>query len=141
MADAHSHIKQGEHNRNLAVKLGDGDYRDWTVTTAFYAALNFLEAGLLKKGKGEHTETLHERMRQELGAELREKSVHALRDRLVDTYFPKIRGKLGQLRHMSEAVRYLEKTGGKQGNEFITVKTAEKALADLGEIETETKKT
>lgn len=140
MAVIKIHEKQAEHNRDLALKLGKGTFRDWTIVCAFYSALNFLEAGLLKKGKGDHTDTMFERARQELGVQLKEKSVHSFRDKLVEINFPELRGKLAQLRHMSEAVRYLEKTSNKCANEFITENNAEQAIADLKEIEDEVKK-
>ncbi|MBI2613980.1 MAG: hypothetical protein HYW62_04385 [Candidatus Levybacteria bacterium] len=140
MSDVKIHIEQAKHNKELALNLGKGDFRDWTIICAFYAALNFFEAGLLKKGNGDHTETLFDKLRQELGSQLREKSVHALRDRLADSNFPKLRGKLSQLRHMSEAVRYLEKTGNKCGNKFITEGNAGQAISDLSDIEDEIKK-
>jgi len=52
MPDAHSHLRQAQHNRSLIEALDPAGTRflDWVVTVAFYVALHRLEAWFADKG-------------------------------------------------------------------------------------------
>jgi hypothetical protein len=40
------HLKQAQHNEQLADALSKGAYIDWAVTVLFYAALHYVDAVL-----------------------------------------------------------------------------------------------
>ena len=48
LSDRIAHIRQAQHNEELAKKLVEDGYqfKDWAVTAAFYAALHYFEARL-----------------------------------------------------------------------------------------------
>lgn len=57
MASEADHIAQAEHNEALAQELSnDLTYKDWLITVAFYAAIHYVEASLVRDSIG-HSET------------------------------------------------------------------------------------
>ena len=61
MPEAHSHLRQTRHNRELILALDPAStpFLDWVVTVAFYAALHRVEAWFA--GKGLHFESHDQR--------------------------------------------------------------------------------
>jgi hypothetical protein len=50
MAAEKQHLQEARHNESLARHLAeDMTYRDWVITTAFYAALHYVEANFAKR--------------------------------------------------------------------------------------------
>ncbi len=138
MADQNIHLKQAEHNRKIAKKLAKDKIRDWSVTSAFYSALHYIEASFISNPKVGHTEAKFNSLKLSLPEETKNKSLHAFRDLLIKQSFPKIRLSFAQLRHMSESARYIEKSNNKSGFDFITDENTKKALCDLDNIKSET---
>ena len=140
MADQNIHLKQAEHNQKVAKKLAKDNVRDWSVTCAFYAALHYFEASFIGNSKVGHTEAKYNSLSLSMPDAIKGKSLHSFRDLLVSQSFPKVRAKFVHLRNMSEAARYLEKSNNKCGYDFISEENAKKALQDLEEIKSETKR-
>lgn len=140
MSIASVHIDQAKHNQKAAKKLSDINFFDWAITAAFYSALHFLEAAFIKDPKLGHSEGKFNSLKINESDLVKGKSLHAFREMLISNKFPKdnIKTKFAQLRTMSEACRYIEKSGGKMGNSFISPKDVAKGLEDLGKIESAT---
>ena len=112
MADLVSHIKQSKHNISCAkYLLNSANSRDWAITICFYAAVHFVEAGLIAVTGGTSRNL-------SLGIE---GAPHTIRQNLVKKVFGNdCYIKYRHLREASNEVRYLEGT-----NSFTTDHPAE----------------
>ncbi len=98
MANLPDHVAQAKHNLACAAKfLQDGTCNDWAITSAFYSALHFAEAGFAFT-EIEHTESSCPR----------DEDRHSYRERMVRKKFgePCWRS-YHKLRNASFNVRYL----------------------------------
>lgn len=96
MASRDLHLKQAEHNRDLALELGRQDpmlYKDWAVVCGFYSAVHYVEALLTGKAEGHSDGQAHP---------------HEFRKDCVDSYYsnPCIRA-YRKLYRLSLILRYL----------------------------------
>ena len=98
MANLPDHVGQAKHNLACAEKfLLDGSCNDWAITSAFYSALHFAEAGFAVT-KIEHTELSCPR----------DEDRHTYRERMVRKEFGESCWKsYRKLRSASYNVRYL----------------------------------
>ena len=117
------HLSQAKHNEELAKELKQGlTYKDWLITTSFYAAVHYLEYWLGCKNR--HTETecpngvsLHDYRASVVNQEL---------DYASDIAYIRLRRK-------SEIARYLctgrmPQTGGKISHDFFSNTDAKDSL-------------
>lgn len=139
MASIDKHKNQAEHNFKLANSLGDGEYRDWTITTCFYSALHFTNLLFLSDPKIGHIDDLFTKLNYstDTADQVKQMSIHAFRESIIKRKLPSIRTQYRQLREISEAARYLESSSGMTGPEYIKPALAQHALNDLLTIKTE----
>ncbi len=104
MADYFIHLSQAQHNEELANKLvQELPFHDWGITSAFYAAIHYLECWLFQRGE-KHTETS---IPTDEEGRLRY-TPHAWRERIVRRDLSKNAFKsFRKLRDASETARYL----------------------------------
>ncbi len=97
MPSSQQHLEQADSNEKLAQILCDGDgHYDWAVTVAFYSALHYFEAYLVRKGHN----TVLESEKAETGAHKirRKKAKQLLPDEQAAIYI--------KLQQQSESARY-----------------------------------
>jgi len=104
MAEFAVHIKQADHNRQVALALLQQEpFHDWAITAAFYSAIHLFEAWLYHRGP-KHSET--DIPRDDKG-DLKF-SPHAWREKLVTDRLPRHAFKdYRHLKESSETARYL----------------------------------
>ncbi len=112
MADLVCHLKQSKHNLSCAkTLLNVANSRDWAITACFYAAIHFVEAGLIAVRGGTSRQL----------SPGRGTNAHSIRQNLVKSVFnDDCYLKYRHLREASMEVRYLDGT-----NCFITDHPAE----------------
>jgi len=118
VADFLDHIKQAEHNEELAELLlrQHSQFLDWIITVSFYAAIHYVEAGFNQDPNIRHTETC-----KGIGGTL-----HDRRQKLVSNKYGRECWKhYRNLRNASHNVRYL--LGGKVGTATDYYKVADAA--------------
>ncbi len=94
----------GEHNNRLCDELYEnGRYPDWVLTTAFYAALHYVEH-LLFKGPVPLTPYRSIRAAQDHYRAVK----HEARQYLLDDHQPEIADKYRYLHQMSHNARYID---------------------------------
>lgn len=100
MADFLAHLNQAKYNRKFAIDLAKiGTRRDWAITVAFYAALHFVEAGLIGKNQISTTD-------RSIDDDI---SIHEKRVRsLLNSYGEDIYRPYRKLMTASRRVRYLD---------------------------------
>ncbi len=133
MADIKAHKLQAQHNYKLAKELPE-KYRDWIVTTLFYSALHYAEIFVISKTK-KHSEEIAEEVNKlrKIEEDDRKQSIHAAREEALGRKDFDTQLAYSELRNMSECARYIERTQGKTGYDFIgedSVKQARR-LTDL----------
>lgn len=102
MADYQIHLGQAEHNKKLVNRLTRRlDFKDWSITVAFYTAIHYVESGFVNIACVQHSETSKPRRR----------SYHDWRQELVANYFPAALNSYQRLRSMSQTARYLTAGG------------------------------
>ncbi len=103
MGVSHAHLKKAALNEELARKLADEDaakYADWVITTAFYAAIHYVEAFLFSTPE-KHTDG---------SCPLDGESAMSTRDwreHLVDTYKPSASEAYSFLQQNAYVARYV----------------------------------
>ena len=100
MATQADHLLQGEHNEALARNLSQNlSYKDWLITTAFYAAIHYVESDFATDPAIGHSEMNRPT----------DRSLHQYRYDLVRRrYSSRCRRSYAKLRDASENVRYLK---------------------------------
>lgn len=102
MADYQIHLRQAEHNKSLLDRLNRRlEFRDWSITVAFYAAIHYVEIGFFNIPDIQHSETSKPQRR----------SYHDWRQELIANYFPVALNSYQRLRSMSRTARYLTAGG------------------------------
>lgn len=93
------HLAQAKHNEKLSNRLGARlASKDWFVTTAFYAAIHYIEAALFSQSPGiQHSDSYH-------GG-----SFHDRRDNCVKDFFPSVESQYKSLKDLCFIVRYLRR--------------------------------
>ncbi len=99
MPDVPDHISQAIHNRQCAAKFLAG-CRDWAITAAFYAAIHYVEAGLVA------TEVEHSNISCPPDEALHDYRQRMVQEKFGDVCFRSYR----KLRQASWSVRYLTKS-------------------------------
>ena len=106
MSEQRCHVEQARHNESVAaVLLKAGKFPDWVATTAFYAAVHYVEAGLaIVPGVG-HSESS---LPIDPVTKQTTYTLHNWREELVRRHFPKAFRSYKYLRTTSNHARYLK---------------------------------
>lgn len=137
MSTLDTHKAQAKHNEKLANKLSETVFIDWSITSAFYAALHYVEAAFFFTPEIVHTEACYNKYRSKMASLDMKKTMHVFRENLLGQAFPKIMTKYRQLRLASEAARYLLVTSDKTAFNYFPKTTLKRLLGDLKAIKKE----
>ena len=134
MASKNIHLAQAEHNQKLANKLLSGEYHDWACTTAFYAALHYVEAKFYDIPEIVHGDDAFMRNKQFMKEMDINMGVHLFREVTLKGKYPLLRDYYRHLREVSFQVRYLENVD-KAACDFIHIDIAKRLVKnDLTKI-------
>jgi hypothetical protein len=125
MADVKAHILQAQHNQKCSEELLTGaKYLDWSITTAFYAAVHYAEAGFTKTPI-QHSEIAADRLGRE---------IHAFRkDKVREYYADECWKSYRKLLEASKQVRYLigiNVAPGTEAQQYYLPPSVEKLVKD-----------
>jgi len=101
MPDFISHLNQSRHNEKCSsYLLINSEFRDWVITTTFYAAIHFTEAAFIAEYKA---------YKQAKLGQLEIESLHEKREKIVLNLFGKKCYRIyRKLRNACKTVRYIE---------------------------------